>query len=143
MPNKLKSLQNEKEALKKENNALNQKLANAASDALKAEFVDVNGVSILFKLLKNQKREALFKISDSLKANKDNYLIVLIGEENGGYPIVASSSKIAIEKGYLAGQIVREISTLLGGSGGGKPDQANGAGRDITKLEEAKGLLIK
>ena len=143
VPVKIKGLQNEKELLKKENNALNQKLANAASDSLKAEFVENNGVSILFKYLKGQKREALFKISDTLKANLDNYLIVLIGEENGGYPIVCSASKTANEKGYLAGQVVRNIAAVLGGSGGGKPDQANGAGRDISKLEEAKGLLFK
>ena len=142
VPNKIKGLQNEKDLLKKENNALNQKLANAASDNIKQEFVEKDGLSILFKYLYNQKREALFKISDALKANKDNYLIVLIGEENGGYPIIAASSPKAIEKGYLAGKIVREIATLLGGSGGGKPDLANGAGRDLSRLEEAKKVIL-
>ena len=78
-----------------------------------------------------------------MKANKDNYLIALVGEENGGYPIVVAASKAANDKGLLAGKLVKDIATLLGGSGGGKPDQANGAGRDISKLEEAKGLLFK
>ena len=81
------------------------------------------------------------KISDALKANKDNYLIALIGEENGAYPIVVVASKKANDKGYLAGRIVRDISALLGGSGGGRPDIANGAGKALAKLNEVKELF--
>ena len=141
VPNKIKSLQNEKDALRKENETLNQKLANATSDGLKAEFFEKDGLLILVKYLKEQKRESLLKIVDSLKVNKDNYLILLIGEENGGYPVVAAASKAANDKGYLAGKLVKEAATLLGGSGGGRPDLASGAGRDISKLEEVKKLF--
>ena len=72
----------------------------------------------------------------------DNYLIALIGEENGGYPVVVGASKAANDKGYLAGKLVKDIASLLGGSGGGRPDLASGAGRDIAKLEDAKKILL-
>ena len=78
---------------------------------------------------------------DALKANKENYLILLIGEENGGYPLVCAASKIANDKGYLAGKLVKDAAMLLGGSGGGRPDLASGAGKDISKLEEVKNLF--
>ena len=141
VPNKIKSLQADKDVLRKENEALNRKLANASSEALQSEFFEKDGLLILVKYLKDQKRDAIVKISDALKANKDNYLIVLIGEENGGYPIVVVASKMANDKGYLAGKVVRDISFLLGGSGGGRPDIANGAGKDLTKLEEVYKLF--
>ena len=141
VPNKIKGLQNEKDALRKENEALNQRLANATSGGLKNEFVEKNGLSVLVKFLKEQKREALLKIVDSLKANKDNYLIALVGEENGGYPIVVAASKAANDKGLLAGKLVKDIATLLGGSGGGRPDLASGAGKDISKLSEVEKLF--
>ena len=143
VPSKIKALQNEKDALRKENEALNQRLANANSEGLKSEFVDKDGLSVLVKYVKEQKRDALLKIVDALKANKDNYLILLIGEENGGYPLVCAASKAANDKGYLAGKLVKDAAMLLGGSGGGRPDLASGAGKDITKLQEVKDLLLK
>ena len=76
-----------------------------------------------------------------MKANKDNYLIALVGEENGGYPIVVAASKAANDKGLLAGKLVKDIATLLGGSGGGRPDLASGAGKDISKLSEVEKLF--
>ena len=141
VPCKIKSLQAEKDLQRKELETLKQKLANATSGNLANEFVEKDGLTILVKFLKEQKRDSLLKIIDSLKANKDNYLIALIGEENGGYPIVVAASKVANDKGYLAGKLVKDIATLLGGSGGGRPDLASGAGKDIAKIEEVKKLF--
>ena len=45
-----------------------------------------------------------------------------------------------IEK-YKAGLLVRNIASILGGSGGGRDDFANGAGKDASKVEEALGLI--
>ena len=143
VPNKIKALQSDKDALRKENDVLNQKLANATSGALASEFVNKDGLDILVKFLKGERRESLLKIIDTLKANKDNYLIALIGEENGGYPITVAASKLANEKGFLAGKFVKDIASLLGGSGGGRPDLASGAGKDISRLNEVKDLLLK
>ena len=143
VPAKIKGLQAEKDGYRKELGTLKQKLANATSGNLANEFVEKDGLLILVKFLKEQKRDSLLKIIDSLKANKDNYLIALVGEENGGYPIVVGASKAANDKGYLAGKLVKEIATLLGGSGGGRPDLASGAGKDISKIEEVKNLLLK
>ena len=43
--------------------------------------------------------------------------------------------------GYLAGKLVKDAAMLLGGSGGGRPDLASGAGRDLAKLNEVKDLI--
>jgi alanyl-tRNA synthetase len=51
--------------------------------------------------------------------------------------VVAFASPAAVRAGHLAGKIVNELSLLLGGKGGGKPDFAMGGGRDVAKLREA------
>ena len=51
--------------------------------------------------------------------------------------VVAFASPAAVRAGHQAGRIVNELSLLLGGKGGGKPDFAMGGGRDVAKLREA------
>ena len=134
---RLNSLINEKDALRKANESLNDKLAFLNAGSLKNKFEDINGLAVLVDYQKGQGRNDLLSLIDNLKQDKDNYLIVLFGEENGGVPIVACCSKLAIEKGYKAGQIVKlAASTLLGG-GGGRDEMASGSGRDASKLNDA------
>jgi len=92
---------------------------------------------VLTKFLKDNKRNNLVSIVDNLKTVYPNSLIVLVGEENGGYPIVVAASQDAIKKGLLAGKVVKELATMLLGSGGGRPDIASGAGKDISNIEKA------
>ena len=44
---------------------------------------------------------------------------------------------LAMSKGAHAGKIVKEIATIAGGSGGGKPDSAMAGGKDVSKKDEA------
>jgi alanyl-tRNA synthetase len=46
-----------------------------------------------------------------------------------------------VKKGYHAGQIVKQVAAVAGGSGGGKPDLAQGGGKDKNKLDEALKLV--
>ena len=47
------------------------------------------------------------------------------------------ASKSAVEKGVHSGNIIREITAVAGGKGGGKPDMAQGGGKDASKIDEA------
>jgi alanyl-tRNA synthetase/REP element-mobilizing transposase RayT len=44
----------------------------------------------------------------------------------------------ALTRGLKAGDLLRDLATLAGGKGGGKPDQARGAAPDRSKLEDLK-----
>jgi len=50
-----------------------------------------------------------------------------------------------VAKGYNAGEIVKQVAAVTGGSGGGKPSLAQAGGKDKKKLDEAlrlvKGLI--
>ena len=55
-------------------------------------------------------------------------------------PVVVSVSGKAKEK-YNAGLLVKKVANVLGGSGGGRPDMASGAGKDPSKINEALGAI--
>ena len=63
-------------------------------------------------------------------------VIVLGGTANGAVALVASVSPEFTAK-VQAGKIIQQIAPIVGGKGGGKPDNARGGGKDITKLDEA------
>ncbi len=56
---------------------------------------------------------------------------------------IAAVSADLVAKGYNAGNIVREISKIAGGGGGGKPNFAQAGGKDKSKLDEALAAVEK
>ena len=133
---RLNTLQNEKTELKKTVESLNSKLANSEANAINSEFVKSNGYEVLIKYLKDSNRNAVTSLVDKLKVSHPNSVIVFIGNDNGTLPVICSVNGEAL-KSYKAGDLVRFVAGVLGGSGGGRPDFASGAGKDASKVDEA------
>ena len=64
-------------------------------------------------------------------------IIALASEKDDKISFIAMANKEAVAKGAHAGNIIREITKIAGGSGGGKPDLARGGGKDTSKLSDA------
>jgi alanyl-tRNA synthetase len=77
----------------------------------------------------------LQSIADALKAQFKG-VVVLGGANNGAVTLVASVSSDFTAK-VQAGKIIQTIAPIVGGKGGGKPDNARGGGKDASKLDEA------
>ncbi|MDO8577584.1 MAG: DHHA1 domain-containing protein, partial [Dehalococcoidales bacterium] len=56
---------------------------------------------------------------------------------------VASVTPDLVAKGFDAGKIVREVAKIAGGGGGGKPNLAQGSGKDKSQLDAALQLVSK
>jgi alanyl-tRNA synthetase len=54
---------------------------------------------------------------------------------------IAAVTPDLVARGYNAGNIIKQVSKVAGGGGGGKADFAQGSGKDKTKLEEALRLV--
>jgi alanyl-tRNA synthetase len=74
-------------------------------------------------------------VADSLKGQFKG-VVVLGGSFHGAVALVATVSPDATAK-FQAGKIIQAIAPVVGGKGGGKPDNARGGGKDVGKLEEA------
>lgn len=134
---RLKTLLHEKEVLTLENCRLKEKEANFEAKQLENRFVMYNGVHLLAAYLNDTDRDGLMKRIDQLKTVYDDDVIVLIGGKDGNLPIVSHVSALAQKEGIRAGDLVKAVSGILGGSGGGRPEMASGGGKDVSKIDEA------
>ena len=140
---RLKSVLLDRDNLLKENKRLLEKEASAQAKQLENSFVEVNGVHLLAAHLKDTDRDGLMKRIDQLKTLFEDDVILLIGDKNGTLPLVCHVGASLNKKGIRAGDIIKEVARLLGGSGGGRPDFASGGGKDSSKIEEALELVKK
>ncbi|MBS6441391.1 MAG: alanine--tRNA ligase [Coprobacillus sp.] len=134
---RLKTLLHEKEVLDLENRRLKEKEASFEAKQLENRFVMYNGVHLLAAYLNDTDRDGLMKRMDQLKTVYDDDVIVLIGGKDGNLPIVSHVSSLAQKEGIRAGDLVKAVSAILGGSGGGRPEMASGGGKDASKIDEA------
>ncbi|MGP1413995.1 MAG: alanine--tRNA ligase [Bacillales bacterium] len=99
---------------------------------------NINPDNIIVDYCRNFDKDSLMKLYDLLKSKLDNYIIVLIGDENDKHPLIVSISKDLVVNKLNAGKIIKVVCNLLGGSGGGRPDMAQGS---ILSLEELDKVL--
>ena len=76
-------------------------------------------------------------LCDSFKAKFDNGVIVIAAVNGGNLNFVAAAGAQAVKNGAHAGNILKEISAVCGGKGGGRPDSAMSGGKDIDKIPDA------
>jgi len=132
---KLDALLAHQKELEKALKAAQQREAAGQARDLLAEVVTIGDVPVLIKNAGEFDGDALQSIADSLKAQFPG-VIVLGGAAGGAVALVAAVGKDYTSK-IQAGKIIQAIAPLVGGKGGGRPDNARGGGKDPSKLDEA------
>jgi alanyl-tRNA synthetase len=85
--------------------------------------------------VQNGDGKLLQAVADGLKS-KFNGPIFLVGATNGSVALVASVPK-EMSARLQANKLIQEIAPIVGGKGGGRPENAQGAGKDASKIAEA------
>ena len=80
---------------------------------------------------------ALRQMGDFLRDKEPGVVAVLASATEEKITFMAVCGKEAVSRGIRAGELVKLVSGIAGGSGGGKPDCAMGGGRDLLKLDDA------
>ena len=80
---------------------------------------------------------ALRQMGDFLRDKEPSVGAVLASVNGGKITFLAVCGKEAVAKGVKAGDLVKNVCTICGGKGGGKPDSAMGGGSDLLKLDDA------
>ena len=79
----------------------------------------------------------LRKIGDFLRDKDESIVAVLAAVRDGKITFHSVCGKAAVAAGVRAGDIIRSVTAICGGKGGGKPDSAMGGGADTLKLDDA------
>ncbi len=102
---------------------------------------NVAGLKVLTVTVPDADANKLRQIGDMLRDKDPNVAAVLASNSGEKLTFLAVCGKEAVSRGIKAGDLVREVCTFCGGSGGGKPDSAMGGGKDVTKLDNALALV--
>lgn len=86
-------------------------------------------------------KEGLQNMGDALKSASEDVVAVLASEINDKLTFLAVCGKNAIAKGIKAGDIIKRVTAITGGRGGGKPDFAMGSGEDKLMLDNAFAMV--
>jgi alanyl-tRNA synthetase len=132
---KIESLLEHQKAMEKQARIAQQREASNAASNLLEEIKTINGVPAIIHNLGSANGDFLQSIADSLKGRFKG-VIVLGGVANGVVALIAAVSPDFTAK-VQAGKIIQQIAPIVGGKGGGKPDNARGGGKDAGKLDEA------
>ncbi|MEA4813432.1 MAG: alanine--tRNA ligase [Oscillospiraceae bacterium] len=100
-------------------------------------FKEVSGLKVITKTISDVDANALRQMGDFLRDKEPAIVAVLAVEGDNKITFLAVCGKDAVAKGVKAGELVKVISAIAGGSGGGKPDSAMGGGKDLLKLDDA------
>jgi len=74
-------------------------------------------------------------VADALKP-KFGGPIFLAGAKDGNVALIAAVPKELTSK-FQANKLIQQVAPIVGGKGGGRPDNARGAGKDTSKIAEA------
>jgi alanyl-tRNA synthetase len=105
------------------------------SEALKGA-KELKGIKVVKVRHDGLNPEELRNLADNIKDRLQSGIIVVSSVSDGKAAIVCMVTKDLKDK-YHAGEIMKRISKIAGGSGGGKPEMAQGGTKEIEKLEEA------
>jgi len=123
--------------LEKQLETLQRKAAGSQAAGLLDAVREVKGVKVLAaQVPPGTSRDNLRQMVDSLRQKLGSGVVVLGSAEDGKVALIAGVTKDLIPKLH-AGNIIRELAKLVGGSGGGKPDLAEAGGKDTSALESA------
>ncbi len=139
LPATVERLQEELKRARRETDELKQKLASGAAGAAAgngSEAKEVAGVSVLAREASELDAAGLRQLSDTLLARVKSGIVVLGRRGEGKVSIIVRTSQ-DLQSRVPAGQVIRELATIVGGRGGGKPDMAEGGGSQEDKLPDA------
>lgn len=132
--------------LEKETEKMRFSLIGQEIDKILNSAANVHGVKVITHVFTHATMDILRKVSDNIKQKTKSVVIVLGSQLAQDAHLLITVSDDLVSKGINAGELIKEVAPLMGGSGGGRPQMAQAGSKDPQKIHsavEAAGQLIK
>ncbi|MFN7096880.1 MAG: alanine--tRNA ligase [Gammaproteobacteria bacterium] len=133
---KVDDMQNQLKQTQKQIEQLSVKLAGNVSAELINNAKDMNGIPVIIAKVTVTDVKALRDLADQLKSRMPESIILLGAVMDNKANLLACVGK-QLTSSINAGELVNQAAILVGGKGGGRPDQAQAGGTEPAKLDEA------
>ena len=102
---------------------------------------NVNGISLVKGEVKDVDMAGLRDLTEKILDKLQSGVVVLGAAHEGKVNFSVMISKDLVKKGLHAGKMIKEIASIAGGGGGGRPDMAQAGGKNAEKLKEALDIV--
>ena len=133
---RIEKIQKHQKELEKEIDSLNSRLATKDLSDLFKKVKEIKGIRVLATVVDAADVKTLRDFGDKLR-DKIQSGIILIGSKAGDNAMLLCLVTKDLTDKYHAGNIIKEIAPIVGGSGGGRPDMAQAGGPKPEKLKQA------
>ncbi len=140
---RLNAMQQEIRNLKKENDSLKSKLAREAAGDVNDEAIDLGGIKVVAKKLEGVDANGMRELGDEAKEKLQDAVIVFAAANGGKVNLMATATDSAVSKGVHAGNLIKKISAIVGGGGGGRPNMAQAGGKNPEGIDEALKVAVE
>ena len=141
LPARAEALNAESREQKRRLEAAEAKLAESQLSGVFDNAQQVGGIYIASVAMMGAKIDALRRMGDRVRDSRPDAVCAFSTVNDGKGSILVVCGKDAVAKGAHAGKIVKELTALCGGSGGGRPDNAMGGTSEIFRSDEAMAQL--
>ncbi len=142
LPQRIEKLIADQKALEKEIEKLKAKMAVMSSESTEDEVKTVNGVKVIAKKVAVDSPAALRDLADKFR-DKIGSGVVVLGSVSGEKVLLIAVVTKDLTNRCHAGNIIKQVAAIVGGSGGGRPDMAQAGGTQPEKLDEALRKVVE
>jgi len=136
VPERIKKILSVQKSLEKEVEQLKARIAMRSADWAEEDIKSINDIKVLAKKVTVDKPAELRDMADRFKEKIKSGIVALGSSADSKVLLIVVVTKDLTDR-FHAGKIVKEVASVVGGSGGGRPDMAQAGGTKPENLDQA------
>ncbi|MFA5527366.1 MAG: alanine--tRNA ligase [Peptostreptococcales bacterium] len=134
---KIEILLMDNKSMKKEIENQRKESMQGSVDDMLSKAKEMKDMKLVSSIFDNMDPKSMRELGDKIKEKAEKVVAILTSKNEDKLSFLVFVTDDILDRGIHAGNIVKKISEITGGKGGGKADMAQGGGKDASKMDEA------